>query len=61
MGTNVLLGLAPERIAEVPTLLAAGAGKEAHVPPLWDGKASERIADVLAGYPLEERAVAKTR
>ena len=61
MGTNVLLGLAPERIAEVPSLLAAAAGKEARVPPLWDGKASERIADVLAGYPLEEPAVARTR
>jgi UDP-N-acetylglucosamine 2-epimerase (non-hydrolysing) len=56
MGTNVLLGLAPERIADVPTLLAAGAGKEAQVPPLWDGKASERIADVLAGFSLEEPA-----
>jgi UDP-N-acetylglucosamine 2-epimerase (non-hydrolysing) len=61
MGTNVLLGLAPERIAEVPSLLAARAGKETHVPPLWDGKASERIAEVLAGYPLEEPAVAKAR
>jgi UDP-N-acetylglucosamine 2-epimerase (non-hydrolysing) len=61
MGTNVLLGLAPEQIAEVPSLLAAAAEKEAHIPPLWDGKASERIADVLAGYPLEEPAVAETR
>jgi UDP-N-acetylglucosamine 2-epimerase (non-hydrolysing) len=61
MGTNVVLGLAPERIAEVPSLIAAAAQKEARVPPLWDGKASERIADVLAGYPLEELAVAKTR
>ncbi len=61
MGTNVLLGLAPERIAEVPSLLAEAAGKEAQVPPLWDGKASERIADVLAGYPLEAPAVARTR
>ena len=61
MGTNVLLGLAPERIAEVPSLLAAATGKQAQVPPLWDGKASERIADVLAAYPLEEAAVVETR
>jgi UDP-N-acetylglucosamine 2-epimerase (non-hydrolysing) len=60
MGTNVVLGLAPERIAEVPALLAAAAEKEVRVPPLWDGKASERIADVLAGYPLEGPAAAKT-
>ena len=48
MGTNVILGLAPERIAEVPGLIAAAQGKDASVPPLWDGKASERIVDVLA-------------
>jgi UDP-N-acetylglucosamine 2-epimerase (non-hydrolysing) len=48
MGTNVILGLAPERIAEVPGLIAAAQGKEASVPPLWDGKASERIVEVLA-------------
>ena len=48
MGTNVLLGLEPERIAEVPALIAAARGKESTVPPLWDGKASERIVDVLA-------------
>jgi UDP-N-acetylglucosamine 2-epimerase (non-hydrolysing) len=48
LGTNTLLGLDPARIAEVPALLAAARGKEAAVPPLWDGKASERIVDVLA-------------
>jgi UDP-N-acetylglucosamine 2-epimerase (non-hydrolysing) len=53
MGTNVLLGLAPERIAEVPALLAEGRGKPARVPPRWDGKAAARIADVLARFPLE--------
>ena len=54
LGTNTLLGLDPARIAEVPALLAATRGKETRVPPLWDGKASERIADVLAGA-LDER------
>jgi UDP-N-acetylglucosamine 2-epimerase (non-hydrolysing) len=61
MGTNVLLGLAPERIAEVPDLLHSARGKEAAVPPLWDGRAAERIADVLDRFPLEEPAVAGTR
>ncbi len=61
MGTNVLLGLAPERIAEVPALIAGERGKEAAVPPLWDGRASERIVDVLARYPLEEHAAAAGR
>jgi UDP-N-acetylglucosamine 2-epimerase (non-hydrolysing) len=48
MGTNTLLGLDPARIAEVPALLAEAQRKEAQIPPLWDGKASERIVDVLA-------------
>ena len=61
MGTNVLLGLAPERISEVPGLLEAARGKQASIPPLWDGGAAERIVDVLARYPLEELVVAETR
>jgi hypothetical protein len=34
-------------------LIAAGKGEDAQIPPLWDGKASERIVEVLAGHPLE--------
>ena len=47
LGTNVLLGLAPERIAEVPALLEAARGRPASVPPLWDGRAAERIVALL--------------
>jgi UDP-N-acetylglucosamine 2-epimerase (non-hydrolysing) len=47
-GTNTLLGLDPERIAEIPGLLEA-APEKSDPPPLWDGKAAERIADVVAG------------
>src|SRR6266508_1827777 len=61
MGTNVVLGAAPERIAEVPALIAEAGERPARVPPLWDGKASERIVDVLARFPLAEPAVAGTR
>ncbi len=48
MGTNTLLGLDPACIADVPELLEAAPAKESRIPPLWDGKASERIVDVLA-------------
>jgi UDP-N-acetylglucosamine 2-epimerase (non-hydrolysing) len=48
MGTNMLLGLAPERIYDVPELLQQASGHSARVPPLWDGHAAERIADILA-------------
>jgi UDP-N-acetylglucosamine 2-epimerase (non-hydrolysing) len=47
-GTNVLLGLAPERISEVPHLLRERSCAETFVPVGWDGCAAERIRDVIA-------------
>jgi UDP-N-acetylglucosamine 2-epimerase (non-hydrolysing) len=47
LGTNTLLGLRPERIAEIPARLAAGPSHAPCVPPGWDGAAAERIVDVL--------------
>ncbi len=47
-GTNTLLGLRPERIAEIPALLGAGRAP-ADPPPLWDGRAAQRITDVIVG------------
>jgi UDP-N-acetylglucosamine 2-epimerase (non-hydrolysing) len=52
LGTNVLLGLAPERIVEVPALVTAARGRPASVPPGWDGTAAARVVDVIAaGIP----------
>ncbi|MDQ2676235.1 MAG: UDP-N-acetylglucosamine 2-epimerase (non-hydrolyzing) [Actinomycetota bacterium] len=48
-GTNTLLGLDPARITEIPVLLGA-AGATPQRPELWDGRAAERIADVLADW-----------
>jgi UDP-N-acetylglucosamine 2-epimerase (non-hydrolysing) len=47
LGTNVLLGLRPERIREVPGLIDS-AGSDPPLLPGWDGHAAERIVDVLA-------------
>ena len=47
VGTNVLLGLAPERIREVPELIERARSRRAEVPPGWDGAAAERLVDVL--------------
>jgi UDP-N-acetylglucosamine 2-epimerase (non-hydrolysing) len=47
-GTNRLLGLNPDRIAEIPGLLGS-ANASPQRPDLWDGHAAERIAAVLAG------------
>ena len=41
-GTNVLLGLDPDRIAEIPERLRSP--RRNVVPPLWDGMAGERAA-----------------
>jgi UDP-N-acetylglucosamine 2-epimerase (non-hydrolysing) len=50
IGTNTLLGLAPERIAAVPGLIEAAGERAAGVPDGWDGRAAVRIVDILAGY-----------
>jgi UDP-N-acetylglucosamine 2-epimerase (non-hydrolysing) len=48
-GTNTLLGLDPRRIAEIPELLRA-ADNRPGAPPLWDGRAAERVADILEDW-----------
>ena len=49
-GTNTVLGLDPDRITEIPGLLDGGAGSGDARPPLWDGHAAGRIADVVASW-----------
>ena len=47
MGGNRLVGSDPGRIrAGIEAALAAGRGGLAR-PPLWDGRAAERIVDIL--------------
>jgi UDP-N-acetylglucosamine 2-epimerase (non-hydrolysing) len=46
-GTNRLLGLMPERIAAIPDALGR-TPRQPVAPPLWDGHAGERVAEVLA-------------
>jgi UDP-N-acetylglucosamine 2-epimerase (non-hydrolysing) len=52
MGTNMLLGLAPAQIYNAPDLLSKAHGRPTRIPPLWDGRAAERIVEVLASDPL---------
>ncbi len=48
LGTNTMLGLDPARIAEIPGLVTDGGRVTTEAPPLWDGKAAERIAEQIA-------------
>lgn len=47
-GTNTLLGLDPAAISKIPAALSQNPPGHPQPPPLWDGHASERIADVIA-------------
>jgi len=56
LGTNVLLGLDPARIEEIPALVrAATASAPTDPPPMWDGRAAERIVDELAALECYAR------
>ena len=46
-GTNTLLGLDPSAIAQIPEALAQRPTKRPDPPPLWDGHAAERIAEIV--------------
>ncbi|HYG98965.1 MAG TPA: UDP-N-acetylglucosamine 2-epimerase (non-hydrolyzing) [Terriglobales bacterium] len=49
LGTNVLVGRDMGVLRRELRNVVSGEIKRAHVPPLWDGHAAERIADVLVG------------
>jgi UDP-N-acetylglucosamine 2-epimerase (non-hydrolysing) len=46
-GTNTLLGLDPAAIATIPSALADRPPAPTEPPPLWDGHASDRIAEIV--------------
>ncbi len=51
-GTNVLVGRDPEKLRRELSRVLSGKAKKGTVPPLWDGHAGERIADILSGQPV---------
>ena len=49
LGTNTLFAdLNPEKIQNAFTDLLNGTARKGSIPPLWDGQAAHRIADILA-------------
>jgi UDP-N-acetylglucosamine 2-epimerase (non-hydrolysing) len=47
VGSNYLVGTDPKNILKAYRDVMSGAGKAAGIPPLWDGKAAQRIAEIL--------------
>ena len=47
-GTNVVVGNNPERILKSANDVLSGNFKKGQIPPKWDGKAGERIVDILS-------------
>lgn len=54
MGTNVLVGSDTGKLKTELLKVLEGKGKVGDIPPLWDGRAGERIADVLTGLELKK-------
>lgn len=48
VGTNMLVGRDPNRIQREVRRIIGGDWKKGRIPPLWDGRASQRIAEIVA-------------
>jgi UDP-N-acetylglucosamine 2-epimerase (non-hydrolysing) len=48
IGTNILVGRSIDRLREEVQKIQRGETKQGQIPALWDGKAAERIATILA-------------
>ena len=58
MGTNILAGTDDSRLHQEVANVLAGKRKTGTVPPLWDGRAGERIAAILHSRENEIKGVA---
>ena len=56
-GTNTLVGTDMDLLSREVSQILAGHGKGGRIPPLWDGSASERIADIV----LKVKAISQRR
>jgi len=56
LGTNVLVGHDADKLRAELAKILAGKAKLGSIPPLWDGHAGERIAEVLARKSTTQRA-----
>jgi UDP-N-acetylglucosamine 2-epimerase (non-hydrolysing) len=54
VGTNELMPLDAARVSDRVEAILRGEGKKGTVPPLWDGRAAERIRDAIIGIMAED-------
>lgn len=57
-GTNTLIGADPAALTQAVRDILANGGKAGRVPPLWDGKAAERIAEAAHAFLVSRRRAA---
>jgi len=54
-GTNILVGQDAQKLRFELANILEGKAKKGTVPPLWDGLAGERIADILTGQEASQQ------
>lgn len=59
VGTNTLVGRCPARLRDKALEVLEAGGRRGGIPPLWDGRAGERIADALLERCTWARAAVK--
>jgi UDP-N-acetylglucosamine 2-epimerase (non-hydrolysing) len=59
-GTNTLVGSDPAALERGVAEILRDGGKRGRVPKYWDGKAAERIADVVVAFMTARRQLAPT-
>ncbi len=50
MGTNTLVGQDPRKLLSAAREILAGRAKKGRLPDKWDGRAAERIADIIVEW-----------
>lgn len=53
VGTNTLVGQDMDRLQQEAHRILQGSNKQGGIPPLWDGQAGERIAEILCDQVIK--------
>jgi UDP-N-acetylglucosamine 2-epimerase (non-hydrolysing) len=60
-GTNTLVGTDPEKIVAAARNILTGKRKAGRIPALWDGKAAERVVEVLLQFVPRHESIVGAR